>query len=966
MDVVATASGYISKMVTVGEAAGASSSKMKILLLDSETVPIVSTAITQSALLNHEVYLIDRLDNAAREKMRHLRCLCFVRPSPTSIQFLIDELREPKYGEYYIYLSNIIRKSALERLAEADSHEVVQLVQEQFADFLVINPDLCSLGMGFPLQRIWSHSPDLWNPDSLQRATEGVLALLLALKKNPLIRYEKNSLLARKLATEVRYHITQEEQLFNFRRTDTPPILLVLDRRDDPITPLLTQWTYQAMVHEMLGINNGRVDLQDVPDIRPELKEIVLAQDQDPFFKKNMYQNFGDLGQNIKEYVEQYQTKTQSTANIESIADMKRFVEDYPEFRKLAGNVSKHVTLVGELSRRVGEDTLLDVSELEQSLACNDNHSNDLRSLQRIIGLPNVPSDNKLRLVALYALRYEKQPNNALPILLDLLVTAGEVPSNRVNIIPKLLAYHHSLQAPPVAGGFSDLFESTSFFSGASSRFKGLKGVENVYTQHSPRLEVTLQNLIKGRLKELQYPFLEGSGHTRDKPQDIIIFMVGGTTYEEAKMVAQVNASSPGVRVVLGGTSIHNSATFLEEVDDAVGNWPEPGPSTAAGRLRREEGPPHHHPANQDSISLQQPIHRAPRIPPNLSYGWYTSPSPHQQKPHPQTQTHTHTPQIFGATGHMGRSLVKTALSNNDLVAAVGRTYENSPAAMKELESPNCIGLLCDVRARETVKRVIDQTISHFGRIDIIANCSGYGVIGACEDQDEFDIRNQFETNFTGTLNMIQLSLPHFRQRRAGRYLIFSSTSGALGVPGLGPYCASKYAVEGLMESMLYEVDSFNIKGTLVEPGHMRRDDIADLVSPQAPNPSEHQLSAPLPLYGHFLVKPPSEPYNTTTSPAAHARRMLMWLGDKQPASAVKAAHLVWQLGHCSYPPLRLILGTYAVESVRDRLKCIIEEIEDWKYLSFPTGDTQLPVRSERERSSFQEGAEGASGLGNG
>lgn len=553
------------------------------------------------------MYLIDRLDNAAREKMRHLRCLVFVRPSPGSIQLLIDELREPKYGEYYIYMSNIIRKSSLERLAEADSHEVVQCVQEQFADFLVVNPDLCSLNLGFPLSRLWSQSPDLWNPDSLQRTTEGVLALLLSLKKNPLIRYEKNSLLARKLATEVRYHVTQEEQLFNFRRTDTPPILLILDRRDDPITPLLTQWTYQAMVHELLGINNGRVDLKDVPEIRPELKEIVLAQDQDPFFKKNMYQNFGDLGQNIKEYVQQYQAKTQTNMNIESIADMKRFVEDYPEFRKLSGNVSKHVTLVGELSRRVGEDTLLDVSELEQSLACNENHSNDLKvcpsnallfhiyhnsnelqSLQRIITMPNVPAENKLRLVALYALRYEKQPNNSLPVLLDLLVTAGNVPANRVNIIPNLLAYHHSLQAPPVAGGFTDLFESTSFFSGARDRFKGLKGVENVYTQHSPRLEVTLQNLIKGRLKELQYPFLEGSGHTRDKPQDIIIFMIGGVTYEESKMVAQVNASSPGVRVVLGGTSIHNSTTFLEEVDDAVGSWPEPAPTTAAGRLRRE------------------------------------------------------------------------------------------------------------------------------------------------------------------------------------------------------------------------------------------------------------------------------------------------------------------------------------------------------------------------------------------
>lgn len=289
----------------------------------------------------------------------------------------------------------------------------------------------------------------------------------------------------------------------------------------------------------------------------------------------------------------------------------------------------------------------------------------------------------------------------------------------------------------------------------------------------------------------------------------------------------------------------------------------------------------------------------------------------------------------------MGRSLVKTALSHNDHVAAVGRTYENSPESMKELEAEhsNCLGLLCDVRARSTVQTVINQTIGRFGHIDVIANCAGYGVIGACEDQDEFDIRNQFETNFTGTLNIIQLSLPHFRSRRAGRYLIFSSTSGALGVPGLGPYCASKYAVEGLMESMLYEVDSFNIKGTLVEPGHMRRDDIGHLISPSdmsSTSPSEHHLSSPLPLYGHFLVKPPSPPYNTPSSPAAHARRMLMWLGDKQPASAVKAAHLVWQLGHCSYPPLRLVLGTYAVESIRDRLKCVIEEIEDWKFLSFP------------------------------
>ncbi|PMD14863.1 NAD(P)-binding protein [Hyaloscypha hepaticicola] len=277
---------------------------------------------------------------------------------------------------------------------------------------------------------------------------------------------------------------------------------------------------------------------------------------------------------------------------------------------------------------------------------------------------------------------------------------------------------------------------------------------------------------------------------------------------------------------------------------------------------------------------------------------------------------------VFGSTGHMGRSLVRSCLNQGDLVVAVGRVFENTLASMQGWHE-NCLGLLCDVRARESVSEVISTSLSHFGRIDVIANCSGYGVIGACEDQDEHEIRNQFETNFMGTLHIIQLSLPYFREQGAGRYLIFSSTSGALGVPGLGPYCATKYAVEGLIEAMLYEVDAFNIKATLVEPGLVRRDE-------------PDWDSNPLPTWGHFLIKPASEPYAQATSPALHAKRMVQWLGDKQPTSAVKCAELVWQLGHCSYPPLRLLLGSYAIESIRDRLRSIIEELEDWKHLHFP------------------------------
>lgn len=304
-----------------------------------------------------------------------------------------------------------------------------------------------------------------------------------------------------------------------------------------------------------------------------------------------MYLNFGDLGQNAKDYVEQFASKQASGQKLESIEDMKRFVEEYPEFRRLSGNVTKHVTLVGELSRRVGTDRLLDVSELEQSLACNDNHSQDVKTLQNIIQNPAIQPSNKLRLVAIYALRYSGHANNQTPTFMDLLSVAGGISRHRIKLIPKLLAYASSLQSIPQTGGIPDLFQPSNIFSEARSRLnRGLRGVENVYTQHSPRLETTLQDLIKGRLSMNNYPFVEGGGQTRDKPQDIIVFIVGGTTYEEAKMVAQVNASSPGVRVVLGGTGVLNSNSFLDEVEEAVDAWPEPKPDTAAGRLRKEVG----------------------------------------------------------------------------------------------------------------------------------------------------------------------------------------------------------------------------------------------------------------------------------------------------------------------------------------------------------------------------------------
>lgn len=335
----------------------------------------------------------------------------------------------------------------------------------------------------------------------------------------------------------------------------------------------------------------------------------------------------------------------------------------------------------------------------------------------------------------------------------------------------------------------------------------------------------------------------------------------------------------------------------------------------------------------------------------------------------------------------MGRSVVRAALRHNDRVCAVGQSHtSDTPESMRSLHLPpssdipsqeacrrlqNYLPLLCDVRVRSTVSTALQLSLAHFGSIDIIANFAGYGIIGACEDQSEADMRNQFETNFMGTLSIIQLSLPYFREQHGGRYVIFNSMSGALGVPGLGPYCATKYAVEGLIESMLYEVDAFGIKATLVVGGLMRTDGLPDEAA-QVPKDTHLRThretgSSAEPhrkLFPHFHVKPASGPYASATSPADHFKHMLQLIGDNQPSSATKSAELIWQLGHCSFPPLRLCLGRYAVESLQDRLRSIVEEIEDWKHLGFATGEVDMEAQGEmngaggegeEERDGFEE-----------
>ena len=151
MDVVGVTQSYILQLL---EEAGPG---MKVMLLDAETTPAVSLAFAQSSLMRQEVYMFERINSkVVWEDMRYLKCICILRPDPDTIALMCSELSRPRYQSYYIYFTNIVPKSSVKQLAEADMQEVVKDVKEIYIDFLPFGSHLFGLSILNPLQPLGS------------------------------------------------------------------------------------------------------------------------------------------------------------------------------------------------------------------------------------------------------------------------------------------------------------------------------------------------------------------------------------------------------------------------------------------------------------------------------------------------------------------------------------------------------------------------------------------------------------------------------------------------------------------------------------------------------------------------------------------------------------------------------------------------------------------------------------------
>ncbi|RAL43007.1 hypothetical protein DM860_009789 [Cuscuta australis] len=557
MVVVTAARDYINRMLQ-------DISGMKVLVLDSSTVSIVSVVYSQTELLKKEVFLVELVESISlsKEPMSHLKAVYFLRPTSENIQHMRRQLAKPRFGEYHLFFSNIMKDTQIHILADSDESEVVQQLQEFYADFVAVDPHHFTLNIASNHMYML---PAVVDPSGLQRfcdrVVDGLAALFLSLKQRPVIRYSRTSDIAKRVAQEAaKLMYQQESNLFEFRRPDVSPLLLVVDRRDDPVTPLLNQWTYQAMVHELIGIQDNKVDLTSIGNFPKDQQEVVLSSEQDTFFKANMHENFGDIGMNIKQMVDDFQQVSKSNQNIQTIEDMVKFVDNYPEYRKMHGNVSKHVTLVTEMSKIVEERKLMLVSQTEQELACNGGQVAAFEAVTNLLNNESVSDIDRLRLVMLYALRYEKESPVQLMQLFNKL--ASRSPKYKPGLVQFLL------KQAGVDKRTGDLYGNRDFLNIARNMARGLKGVENVYTQHQPLLFQTMESITRGRLRDVDYPLL-GNHYQQGRPHDVIIFIVGGTTYEESRAVAVQNSMASGIRFILGGSTILNSRRFLKDLEEA-------------------------------------------------------------------------------------------------------------------------------------------------------------------------------------------------------------------------------------------------------------------------------------------------------------------------------------------------------------------------------------------------------------
>ena len=261
---------------------------------------------------------------------------------------------------------------------------------------------------------------------------------------------------------------------------------------------------------------------------------------------------------------------------------------------------------------------------------------------------------------------------------------------------------------------------------------------------------------------------------------------------------------------------------------------------------------------------------------------------------------------ITGASRGFGRIWTEAALTRGDQVAATARDVA-SVADLKERFGDAVLPLALDVTDAGQVRRAVTQAHAHFGRLDVVLNNAGYPLVGTTEEASIEEVRAVFDTNYFGTLRVIQAALPLLRQQGSGHIVGVSSTVALVGIPLIGFYCATKWAFEALHESLAQEVKPFGLKVTLIEPG---------AYATEFGGPASGKVAPGMDVYAELRQQ-------------VFGRLMSQERGDPRATAGA-----VLQVVDAEEPPLRFILGRDGLPWARATYAERIATWETWEALS--------------------------------
>ncbi|QEM06095.1 SDR family NAD(P)-dependent oxidoreductase [Mucilaginibacter rubeus] len=273
---------------------------------------------------------------------------------------------------------------------------------------------------------------------------------------------------------------------------------------------------------------------------------------------------------------------------------------------------------------------------------------------------------------------------------------------------------------------------------------------------------------------------------------------------------------------------------------------------------------------------------------------------------------------VTGASKGLGLALVKKLLNEGYKVAATSRNLSDLTKAV-DTQNEQFLPLAVNLTSEDSVQEAVELTVKTFGKIDVIVNNAGYGLLGGIEELTDREARDNFEVNVFGSLNVIRKVLPYLRAQKSGHILNVSSIGGFTGAfAGAGIYCATKFAVNGFSETLSAEVAPFGIKVTIVQPGYFRTNFL-----------SAGSLAVPQNQIADYQ--------NVRDTVNFHQNDM-----DKQQAGdPEKAAEAMISITNEANPPLNLFLGEDAYGLVEKKLAFVQNELATWKDLTLSTAIQQ-------------------------